>query len=230
MANPVITNNDTSQLEVFNPKYIHGKVTFSGADTFVLGTILAKKTAATIAVVAGTNTGDGTATATLSQLALPVEGSYVLECETAVINGGIFSLTSPSGVVLKSDITIPAGAGASIVYEGFGLIVTITDGTDDFAAGDSFSINVSAITSKFVPYTASGTFGANVAKAILAADLTATGAGDKFTTAILVEGEVDKDKLVIDDGSVVNAGVIAQLLDAGIIVRTADTIDVLDNQ
>lgn len=61
MANPEITNNDVTKLEVFNPKYEDLTVQVLGADTLVENTVLAYDQAtgtykATVSTVAATAT------------------------------------------------------------------------------------------------------------------------------------------------------------------------------
>ena len=228
MANPVITNHNTSQIEVFNPKFIHGSLYFAGNVTYKAGTILSQGYVADITVTADAgNTGDGVVAAELSNNGIAKDGVYKLICTTAVANGGKFKLVDPSGVDIANDITIPAGAGASIIYNGNGLKITITDGGDDFALADEFDIEVEVVSTAFIPYAA----GLD-AVAILTKETTKTGgAGSLKTTAICVSGEVDLDNIVVD-GSVdpIPLSVIAQLLRANIIVRSATNIDEKDNQ
>ena len=60
MPNPVITNNDTLQLPVFNPQYEDATLDFPGADTWALGVIMARLVATAGAAAAdGGNTGNG---------------------------------------------------------------------------------------------------------------------------------------------------------------------------
>ena len=88
-----------------------------------------------------TGTGNGTLTLVEGRSGLKV-GTYTVECVTAVTNGGVFSITDPDGNVLDDDITIPPGAGNSIAFETDQIAGTITDGSTDFVAGDSFTVVV----------------------------------------------------------------------------------------
>lgn len=104
--------------------------------TFTYSTPVASKTT-TI------GTSDGTCTA-LSVTGAPQVGSYLLECTTAVANGGVWKLTAPDGTVISTNITMtPAPAGATVINQG-GLQFTLTDGTEDFDVGDIFTIVVAA--------------------------------------------------------------------------------------
>jgi phage tail sheath gpL-like len=93
--------------------------------------------------VAGTNTGNGTVT-TLSVVGAARPGAYKLSLVTAVANGGVFKLTDPDGNVVSSAITMTPGVGGTTVITIAGIQFTLTDGTTDFAAGDSFTITVAA--------------------------------------------------------------------------------------
>jgi phage tail sheath gpL-like len=104
-----------------------------------------------------TNVGDGTVTA-MSLDGTPASGTYTLTCIAAVLDGGTFSFVGPSGSSIGANITLtPAPGGATVVNRG-GLEFTITDGTVDFAVGDSFAITVPAtgvdIASKWTGETA----------------------------------------------------------------------------
>jgi len=103
--------------------------------------------AVTSAAVVGT--GDGTCTA-LTVTGAPLPGLHTLTCNTAVANGGVFTLTDPNGSVIADDITMtPAPGGTTVINEG-GIQFTLTDGTSNFIAGDYFVITVRATVINFV--------------------------------------------------------------------------------
>lgn len=91
----------------------------------------------------GNNVGDGTVTA-LSVTGSPAAGVYTLECITEVANGGVFRLTAPDGTIVSSSVTMTPGVGGVTVINVGGLQFTITDATEDFDAGDLFTITVPA--------------------------------------------------------------------------------------
>jgi hypothetical protein len=135
MANPTVTNNDPSQIQVFDASYDeNGIVVFAGADTFVVGTIMARK-------------ASGTTSA------------------------------------------------------GYWVICAPNTGTD----------------------------GANIPAGVLTYEITKTGSGNKYAH-ILIKGEVDKSKLLFDDGTTVDASHLAYLSNVGIIARTPSDLYVADNQ
>lgn len=103
MANPEITNNDYSQVEVFNPLYQEtgALLNFIGAGTVAKATILGQ-----ILAVIGTatadvgNTGNGTVTALALAAGGPAKvGSWILTCIDESINDAIAtgSVTGPTG-------------------------------------------------------------------------------------------------------------------------------------
>lgn len=93
----------------------------------------------------GTNTGNGTVTSlSVASGGKPLAGAWKLVLNTAVTNGGVFTLTDPNGVVVSNTVTMTPGAGGTTVITQGGLQFTITDGSTDFALADSFTINVPA--------------------------------------------------------------------------------------
>jgi phage tail sheath gpL-like len=92
---------------------------------------------------AGTNAGNGTITA-LSLTGTPRSGVWTLKLVTAVANGGVFQLLDPDGTVVNSAVTMTPGAGGTTVINTAGIQFTLTDGTSDFAVGDTFNITVPA--------------------------------------------------------------------------------------
>jgi len=88
-------------------------------------------------------TGNGTI-GTISVAAPALPGAYKLTLNTAVVNGGVWTLTDPLGNVLSSTLTQTVGVGAATPFVVNGLSFTITDGTTDFAVGATFTITVPA--------------------------------------------------------------------------------------
>jgi phage tail sheath gpL-like len=119
--------------------------------------VVATNTYGTVTAAAGTNTGNGTCTV-LSATGSPVAGGWTLVCNTAVANGGVWTLTDPNGTVISTTVTMTPGVGGATVIAEGGIQFTLTDGTTDFAAADSFAITVPAtnvvLTSKWKGATA----------------------------------------------------------------------------
>lgn len=91
----------------------------------------------------GTNVGNGTLSA-LSITGTPSPGKWTLTVRQAVTNGGVFTLTDPSGTTVSNSVTMTPGAGASTALSNSGINFTLTDGSTDFAVGDKFTITVPA--------------------------------------------------------------------------------------
>ena len=91
------------------------------------------------------NTGNGTLTS-MSATTPCIPGDWILECTAEVANGGVFSLTDPDGTEVADDITITPGPGGTAVFSESGLGGTITDDTEDFDIGDTFTVTVPALT------------------------------------------------------------------------------------
>lgn len=88
-------------------------------------------------------TGNGTI-GTLSVAAPALPGAYKLVLNTAVTNGGVWTLTDPLGSVLSTTLTQTVGASSATAFSVNGLNFTITDGTTDFGVGATFTLTVPA--------------------------------------------------------------------------------------
>lgn len=234
MADPVITNVDIGSVVLVNAQFRDDLLAFAGAGTVLVGTILARKSVAdAVTVVAGSNTGDGTvtlATVAAGQI-IPVVGAYNFECTAVVTNGGVFKLEDPNGTAVASGISLTVGAGATTVVDAAGLTFTVTDGATDFIIGDSFALTVAA-DGDLVPFATDGAGGAQVPIAILTYEVTATGAAD-IPIRAGVAGSYRKERLVIDadgDDSNIDAAVMDQLRNYGLVPIDVKELNILDNQ
>jgi hypothetical protein len=82
----------------------------------------------------------GTGNGTMSALFPGPEvekGNYVVKCITAVANGGVFSVTTPSGKLLPN-------ATVATPYRSRHINFTLNDGATDFIVNDQFTIVVEA--------------------------------------------------------------------------------------
>jgi len=231
MANLTTTNNSLGTVVLDEEVHEDAILSFPGADTYVEGTILARKEVAdAVTVAAGTNTGDGTVT--LATVAageiVPKVGAYTLTVIEAVANGGIFNLADPDGNIVAGYLQMTAGAGAATAFTAAGLNFTITDGATDFVVGDSFTLTVAA-DGKMVIYATAGAGGAQVPKAVLTYDITQTGAAD-VAIRQMVSGQVRREKLVIDAGGTVTDAIVEQLRDFGIVAVSVTELNIQDNQ
>lgn len=99
-----------------------------------------------------TGTGNGTLTALgISAGKSPKPGVWTLKNISAVVNGGVWSLTDPDGVVVDNAITQTVGALTATPFTNKGgLDFTITDGSTDFGLNATFLITVPATNLKLV--------------------------------------------------------------------------------
>jgi hypothetical protein len=153
---------------------------------------------------ASTPTVVGTGNGTMSQVFAGPEvekGNYVVKLITAVTNGGVFSVTTPSGRPLP-DFTLTPGAGGTTAYTAGWrhLRFSITDGSTDFVVNDTFTIVVDA-TAPLVIGTGNGT----VSGLSLGPDAKTGTYRVEITAAITNGGEL---KIIGPDGDVVDVGFI----------------------
>lgn len=232
MSNLTITENDLGTVILKDAVHDDVILAFPGADTYVEGTILARKQVAdAITVVADVgNTGDGTTTAAsvIAGDVIPLVGAYNLECVVAVANGGTFKLEDPNGAVLANDLVMTVGAGAATTFYANGMTFIITDGATDFIVGDKFAMTVAA-DGDVVIFAEDGIGGAQIPSMVLTYEVAATGAEDQAQRA-MVSGEVRREKLVIDAGGTVTDRIVDGLRDFSIVARSVDELNIYDNQ
>ena len=181
-----------------------------------VGAVIARRTRSTVTVTAGDgNTGDGAATMADPPLGVRAEaGIYRLACITAGA-AGTFQVLSPKGYVLP-DLTV------GTAYAGAHLNLTVADGATDFAAGDTFAIEVAG-DGKVTGLDPTAVDGTAEAIGIVAYDVTAPDGTDAEVTAIL------RDAVLADRAIVWPAGIgeaqknaaIADLEARGVLVRKA---------
>ena len=231
MPDPIITNNDLGTVILADAISADIILAFPGADTYVEGTILARKQVAE-AVTASAFTGTGDGTVTLATVVagqdVPIVGAYVLNCIVALTNGGTFELVDPNGAQVAGGLTLTVGAGAATVLEAGGLQFTITDGATDFAVGDTATLTVAA-DGDVVIYAVDGIGGAQIPSMVLTYEVTAAGAEDQAQRA-MVSGRVRREKLVIDAGGTVTDSIVDMLRDYGIVAESVTELNILDNQ
>jgi predicted enzyme related to lactoylglutathione lyase len=135
-------------------------VTVISGQDLEAGAVLGRITKALAAAPDPTVSGTGNGTMTNVKLGKAGKvGSYVVTCATVVTNGGVFSVVDPDGNALP-DLTLTVGAGASTNYVSDQVEFTVTDGSTDFADGDSFTIVVTAAGTPVVVGTGNGVMSA----------------------------------------------------------------------
>lgn len=231
MANLTITNIDTYSIARGGEMWRDETLTFAAADTFVKGTILARRSVATtVTASAVTGTGNGTVTAAtvVEGPVVPLVGAYVLTVVTAVTNGGVWKLVDPNGALVTDGLVMTVGAGAATVFEAGGLRFTITDGSTDFAAADTATLTVAA-DGKLVPFDPTLGGGVQIPVAVLTYEVTKASSGD-VPVRVLVGGEVNKNRLVIDSGATITNAHLDLLRSMGIFATNVEQLAELDNQ
>ena len=190
----------------------------------------------------GSNTGNGTCTAVAlaAGAPVPIAGTWTLTCTTAVTNGGIFSLTDPNSNVVATNLTMVAGAGTATIFTVAGMIFTLTDGSTDFAATDTFTILSTAV-NKYLPLEADAVNGLEIPKAIFmgeaiaAADIVAADVEDQL---IMIGGNgvfIDEDQVVLENSltldTILSSGdsIREALQKLGIIAEDTDDISEYEN-
>lgn len=175
-----VTNIDVGQVEIRGGHFADARLWFDAPGEVKAGTILARATEVAevdtdVTVTAdGGNTGDGTVSAIVVSTAEAVVGEYTLTCTDEATNGGTFELRNPDGTLIGT-LVMDAGAGASTVFTVGGLQITITDGSEDFDEGDTFTLEVETTGDTrddlLVPFAPGGANGYNVPKYVLPYDV-----------------------------------------------------------
>jgi hypothetical protein len=230
MANITITANDIAAVCIGDNEFRDETLTFAGADTFVKGTILARRKVAlvpTASAITGTGNGTLTSLSVVTGPEVPLVGAYVLTCITAVTHGGVWKLVDPNGRLVAGNLVMTASTGAATVFKAGGLQFTLTDGSTDFAAADSFTITVAA-DGKLVIYASAGAGGAQFPKAVLPYEVTKAGSGD-LAVRVCVAGKVNKQRLVVDAGDTITNEMLDQLRSYGITPLDVQQNSGLDN-
>lgn len=230
MSNIEITPCDLGGIAVGQAIHRDETVNFAAEDTYAPGTIMARRKVAT-AVVASAVSGGGNGTVTSATVVegpiVPLAGVYTLRCITAVTHGGVWQLEDPNGAIVATGLAMTATTGAATVFEVAGLRFTITDGGTDFSAGATATLTVAA-DGKLVPFSTTGAGGAQIPCAVLTYELYKASSGD-LSARLLVSGEVNATRLVIDGGGTVTTAILDQLRQFGIVGTPVEQLSALDN-
>jgi len=228
-----ITNNDSREVALGGEKFRDELLVFAAADTFAKGTLLARQKVATAITPTGpVGTGNGTLTLVTVTASpdVPKVGNWVLRNTAAVANGGVWRLEDPDGAIVATGLTMTPGAGGATAFEVAGLAFTLTDGSTDFAAGDTFTMPVVA-DGKVVPFNPAGAAGAQVPTGVLTYPVTRTSGGNE-PVRMLTGGDVDKGMLIIDvdgDGDNITNAILDQLRNVGIFAVDRAQLNRIDN-
>jgi hypothetical protein len=183
----------------------------SGQGVVEPGTVLGRILAAA-AAVAGTNTGNGTVTVGAAIGIRTQIGIYKLVCVAIAANAGTFNLYGPDGSLIRQ---ITVGGGATVSDH---LTITIADGATDFAAGDSFTIEVTG--GDYEALDTAATTGEQAAAAVLLDRVDATSA-DVKAVGLVRSCELNSNELTWPAGiSAANKAIAtARLAESGVLLR-----------
>jgi len=169
-------------------------VTIATGQDLQAGHVLGQITASSITASAdGSNTGNGTIGG-LDVLSGATGGDHRAVITEAATDGGTFDVHRPDGGFIGS------GTVGSQFAQG-GVQFTITDGSTDFAVGDSFTITLAG-SGEYREYDPASTDGSDTARAILFDNIDTTG-GAARATAVVRDAEVNAAELVWFDGAAV---------------------------
>jgi hypothetical protein len=234
MSNMTVTNCDSGSIAIGDVKHIDALLLFAAADTFLRGTLLGRKLLSdTVAVTPdGGNTGTRVLTVTVNAGRTLKVGTYTLLAGTLASGLGPWTLTDPDGIS-QTVTTAGGGAGDDLPFTELGLVVVVAATGTNFVTGDSADLVVAAQSgTPLVPYSPTGTNGAQVPLAVLPDETTRADAGSEVIRPI-VWGEVNLSRLIIDadgDGDNITPAIIDQLRSNGIIASKVKQLSTLDNQ
>lgn len=177
----------------------------------VAGTVLGLALLAGLATAVGVPAGDGAITVGAIGPSART-GIYKLVAVTASANAGTFNFYAPDGSLIRQ---VTAGGGLA---DNDHIAITIADGATDFAAGDTFAIEVTA--GEYEALDLAATDGTQIVAAILHGGANATDAA----VAVVVlarNAEVKVDALVWPDAitEAQSDAAVAQLTARGIYLR-----------
>lgn len=231
MANPTITNVDAGPVVLADGKFKDDLLKFGAADTFVAGTILARKLVSdTIALGTVTGTGDRAMVATAMAGRTPKIGAYTLTAGTLSAQVGPWTLVGPDGTT-ETFTTTAAGDTLKFPIQGIQITVVGTGGTA-YTTGATRSVTVAAETNTpLLPYVSTGTGGEQEPSSVLTYSVTATGAGS-IPIRACVGGTVNQNRLIVDadgNGTNVTKAVLDKLRSYGIVSQKTKQLGFIDN-
>jgi len=228
MSNITITPVDLGSVIYGDSLHEDDTLTFSGADSYVEGTLLARRKTSADSY-AGVIVGTGAKTIALTALSgksMKV-GAYVLTVGNVTAGVGPATMVDPDGI--SASVTLATSGAHNI--PSLGVTFAITAGGTELDDNATVTFTVAA-GGKLVAFDPAGENGVNVPTSVLTYPVTASGSGDVPIRA-LVSGKVRKQRLIIDadgDGDNITAAHIEALREVGIYALSVKDLSVLDNQ
>lgn len=221
------TTNDLGHVACGNNTYKMVTIQFPQADTYAEGTIMARKDISDTVTVAYTRAGssDYTATAAFHTSVTPELGGYVVTAGT--LTAGVGTWTAVAPVTGASETFTSTAADDDLVFTNLGLTLTVTAVASEFETGDVITATTAA-DGDYVIYDPDGKGGAQVPKGVLHYAKTVTAQSD-VTGNVIVGGEVNKNRLVIDDTTTVDDTHVNMLQDVGVHAVDQDDLSMTDN-
>ena len=221
-----ITTNDVGRVELGENVYQSCILQFPQADTYAVGTILARKDVSSTIADTIVQQGSGNYTAVASSLArrtLKV-GNYVATAGTLTAGVGRWTMVDPDGDI---EIYTTLAAAEDMSFAALGIKLTITAVSNAFETGTTITCVVAA-DGDVVIYDPDGNGGAQTPVGVLPDAVTTTGSAD-VAASMIIGGKVNKNRLVIDDTTTVTDIHVNMLKASGIYALDQDNLSMLDN-
>jgi len=229
MAKIAITTCDLGSIELEGGKFRDDVLLFAAADVWAAGTVLARKLVSDTITTAITGTGTRALTASAVAGRTLATGAWTILAGTLSSGVGTWTATAPSG---ETETCTTAAAGGDLLFPRLGLSVVVAETGTNYVTGDSIAVTVAAQSgTPLVPFSPTGRNGAQVPVAVLTYPITVT-AGGSVAARVLVAGEVNRTRLVIDedgDASNVTDAILDALCSQGIVATPVEQLSALDN-
>jgi len=198
-----------------------------GSDTYAKGTLLARKDVSDTISIAYTRQGSSTFTAVGSSLKRKTlkAGDYTVTAGTLSSGVGRWTCSDPDG---NTEAFTTLANTDDLVFTAMGLKLTISDpgsGTE-FDTGDVIKATVAA-DGDVVIYDPDGSGGAQTPVGVL--PYAQTVAGSDLAASMITGGRVNKNRLVIDDGTTVSDVHVNLLKQSGIYAVDQDDLSTVNN-
>lgn len=228
MPDTTITTNDVGHVAIGEVVKKHVTIQFPQLDTYAEGTIMARKDHSDTIAVAYTRAGTSTYTVvatghTSRSLHL---GGYVVTAGT--LSSGVGTWTAVDPITGETETFTSTADTDHLLFPNLGLTLTVTaGGGTTWDTGDVITCTVAA-DGDYVIFDPDGKGGAQTARAVLPYAITVAAQSD-VAGSVITGGRVNKNRLVIDDGTTVDDTHVLMLQECGIWAEDQDDLSMLDN-